>query len=169
MSSKFSALFFGLALAAASGAYFTCVPVWAAAAATPESDLAYQMAIDAGRVDAMVTRAEEAADLILADKMPKEPANLREYDETTVRNLKIAILRYNLLAEAACEADRPNREFCGEPYMPDWLRAPASTPYSQSQMQTMIREANARITPMWNAVCARARTASRNERYCELE
>jgi hypothetical protein len=117
----------------------------------------------------MVARAEDTADRILANTMPKEPANRREYEEETVRALKMAILRYNLLVEGACNADRPNKDFCGEPYLPDWLRAPSSTTYSRDQMQTMIREASAKITPLWNAVCARGRTFTRDPRYCELE
>jgi hypothetical protein len=159
MTSKFANFCVGLALSGVSCVF----------SSTSDSDLAYQMAIDAGRIDTMVAKAEDTADMILANQMPKEPANLREYDEDTVRTLKLAILRYNLLVEGACDADRPNKEFCGQPYLPDWLRAPASTAYSRSQMQAMIREANARITPLWNAVCARGRTSTRNSRYCELE
>jgi hypothetical protein len=165
MTSKFTAFCLGLALAGVLGANVS----QAAQGGTSDSDLAYQMAIDAGRIDTMVAKAEDTADRILADKMPKEPANLREYDESTIRNLKMAILRYNLLIEGACDADRPNREFCGEFYLPDWLRAPSSTPYSRDQMRAMIGEASARITPYWNTVCARGRTVSRDPRYCELE
>ncbi len=165
MTSKFTAFCLGLALAGVSGAHLS----QAAQGGTSDSDLAYQLAIDAGRIDTMVAKAEDAADMILANQTPKEPANLREYDEATIRTLKLAILRYNLLVEGACDADRPNKEFCGQPYLPDWLRVSSSTPYSRDQMQAMIREASARVTPLWNAVCARGRTAARDPRYCELE
>jgi hypothetical protein len=149
--------------------FFSGGPALAAQVATPESELAYQMAIDVWRIDTMVTHAEDAADAILANQMPEESANLREYDESTIRNLKMPILRYNLLVEGACDADRPNREFCGVSYMPNWLRAASSTVYGRNQMQTMIPEACARITPYWNAVYIRGRVAALAPRYCELE
>ncbi len=172
MRSKIALAFLCLALTSASGVFFADAPAKAGQApqAQPsQNDPVYQAAIDAGRIDAMVARSEDTADRVLANAMPKEPANRREYEEETVRSLKMAILRYNLLVEGACNADRPNRDFCGAPYLPDWLRAPTSTTYSPDQMQTMIREASARITPLWNTVCARGRTVTGESNYCDLD
>lgn len=164
MRSKYAFAFLCLALTSASNVLAGQAPPQPS-----QNDPVYQAAIDAGRIDAMVARSEDTADRVLANAMPKEPANRREYEEETIRSLKMAILRYNLLVEGACNADRPNREFCGEPYLPDWLRSPSSTTYSRDQVQTMIREASARITPLWNAVCARGRTVTGESNYCDLE
>jgi len=134
-----------------------------------QSDSAFAMSVDVGRLDAMVSKAEEAADVLLSSEMPSEPANPREQDNATFQNLKMVVLRYNLLVAAACGMDPSNAGFCREPYLPDWLRDWPTTRYGRRQLQGMIKEATSKITPFWISACVRGKVVTGDEHFCELE
>jgi hypothetical protein len=134
-----------------------------------ESDSAFAMSLDVGRLDTMVSKAEEAADVLLPGDMPGATANPREQDNATFQNLKMVVLRYNLLVAAACGMDPSNAGFCREPYLPDWLRDPPTAKHSRGQLQGMIKEATSKITPFWISACVRGKIITGDDHFCDLE
>jgi len=145
-------------------------PINASQAAAPaDPDLAFAMSVDVGRLDTMVSKAEEVIDEIAGTGALPNPGNSREDNDATLGELKLVVLRYNILVESACHADRLRAELCGQLYLPGWLNAAPGTSYDQARLQTIIGEATSRIVPFWNAICAKGKIATGDARFCELE
>lgn len=141
----------------------------AGAPALADPDLAFALSVDVGRLDTMVSKAEEVIDEIAGTGALPSPNDSREENDATLRELKLVVLRYNILVESACHADRPRAELCGQLYLPNWLNAAPDTSFDQARLQSMIAEATSRITPFWNAICAKGKVVTGDARFCELE
>jgi hypothetical protein len=139
----------------------------ASQAGTANADRAFGMSIGVGRLETMVTKAEEIADVFAQTGAHRSAPSIA--GNTTFQELKIVVLRYNLLVASACGPNRAHPEFCRELYLPAWLADPAESMRNQAKLQTMIRDASAKIAPFWTGICTKGKPVPTDERFCELE
>ena len=132
-------------------------------------DLAFALSIDVGRLGTMVGKAEEVVEAVAGEGALPNAADSKDESDATLRELKLVVLRYNIVVESACHADRLRAQFCRPLFMPDWLSEAPGTRYDQSRLQAMVKETSSRITPFWNAICARGKVVTGDTRFCELE
>ena len=165
----FSTLWRGLAVFAACGSLLAMDETRAAQAGRADSDLAFAMSLDVGRLETIVSKAGEAAEAIASMDTTFYPDNAREGNEQIFQDLKLVVLEYNLLVTSTCGAVRAHPEFCRELYLPDWLRDPSARRHDSTRLRTLIKDANAKITPFWIDVCAAGKTATGDTHFCELE
>lgn len=129
----------------------------------PESPA--EMQIDAGRLDAIMRNMESVLDTARFRAGASASEQRREMADVLVES----VVRFNANAVRACRARAVPALYCGGPYTPGWLYRPRSEIPSQSQLQTMLSDAQARIEPFWRSLCARGMNGRDTYAMCQME
>jgi hypothetical protein len=138
--------------------------------ATPaDPDLAFALSVDVGRLDTMVGKAEEVVESVAGGNALPNTVGSKDESDATVRELKLVVLRYNIVVENACHADQLRAQFCRPLFLPNWLNDAPGTRYDQVRLQTMVKDTSSKIMPFWNAICAKGKIVIGDARFCELE
>lgn len=140
----------------------------AKAADAPQPD-ADELAIDAGRLVVMVDESEEALKL-LAPSLKIEDSGPGPVQMGSVfPRLVFAVGRYSVVVAGACRATRVDPRFCMGAFAPGWLKDPPDTDHDDAALRSMIEDATSHVEPFWSDICARAKRASGDEGFCQLE
>jgi len=140
-----SRIHFALALSAA---------FWATAVPAQESGDETVLAMDAGRLVAMLDQAS----VLLKAGEAKEPDG-----EDPVLALDFALNRYNILRQIACARAVMEGPECASAYTPVLRRPPVSV----SVLRQELDDAEAHILPFWEAVCTKLDDPARHT--CQME
>jgi hypothetical protein len=142
----------------------------AAPADAPSSDAdPAVLAIDAGRLGAMVDRTADALKFLAPSARDDTTAQEPAQTGPVFPELVYAVRRYNILVGEACSAGIVGMEFCANPYAPTWLGDAPDASYGNAALRAMIDDATAHLEPFWSLVCAKATRASKDEAFCQLE
>jgi hypothetical protein len=159
------------AISAALLAWLIGFQVSAAASAdapSSETDSAV-LAIDAGRLVAMVDRTAEALKLLAPSTRDDDAGQEPAQTGPVFPELAYAVRRYNILVGEACSVGAADAEFCAEPYAPVWLDDAPDALHGNAALRAMIDDAAAHLEPFWRLICAKATRASKDEAFCQLE
>ncbi|HUO89078.1 MAG TPA: hypothetical protein VMU08_07880 [Rhizomicrobium sp.] len=135
----------------------------AAAASAQATDPA--LSIDVHRLAVMMSqsRAHLATMTALPDAVVEPPEEASDVD-----TLVWAIGQYNAIAGRACRTGNLPARLCIGPYAPPWLSA-AHGDVGDDRLRGMADEASARLQPLWEAICAKARRSHAPEPVCPME
>ncbi|MGD0143237.1 MAG: hypothetical protein ABSC92_08770 [Rhizomicrobium sp.] len=139
--------------------------VASAADAPPDSA---SLAVDAGRLMVMVDQSEDALKM-LAPTVKAEDTGPEPQGDHAFSELVSSVLRYNIIAHEACRARVVDPELCGESYRPVWLTEAPDAARSDAVLRAMIDDATAHLEPFWSDICAKAKHATKDEAFCQLE
>jgi hypothetical protein len=159
----------GLAMSAAAALVLAVGEAPAKEAAQTNPDLAFALSVDIGRLDTMIGKAEEVVEAVAGGDALPNTADTKDESDATLRELKLVVLRFNIVVESACRTDQLRAQFCRPLYVPNWLNDAPGTRYDQVRLQAMVKDTSSRIMPFWNAICARGKIVIGDARFCELE
>ena len=131
---------------------FCCSSI--AAVASDEADDDTVLTIDAGRLVAMLS---QVSSLMKAEEVD-EPLN-----QHPAVVLEFVVERYNFLRVVACEREIVEGDECRTPYKPVLRPDPVPAPVLRAE----INDAERRVLPFWEAVCAELDDPG--HRTCQLE
>jgi hypothetical protein len=120
-----------------------------------------------GRVEVMQEQTHQGL-IALGTRMPA----LTEYptDRQTYRRLTDAVGRYNELDRAACTAGIATGNLCGPtPYLPLWAAGRARPDTSPTGLKAMAEDMQNQMTPLWDAVCTKAKAKTGDQHFCAIE
>jgi len=129
-----------------------------AAAQTSSDDEATQLAIEAGRLNAMMDQVA----LLLGVANGEEIAPSTHEDAFS--ELSDAVRSYNRLGPVACAQIVVPEGICPGSYAPGWLARP---PITAKDLRHDIDDAATHLEPFWRMVCAAKDNA--NHKTCQLE
>ena len=135
----------------------------------PAADSAEQFEADimAGRVEVMQEQTHRGLEVL---GVAPPPFAEQPTDRETYRRLHDAVGRYNDLNRAACAGGVASGGLCGKPpYLPLWYAGSARPDTSPTGLKSMAQEMQDTMTPLWDAVCAKAKAKSGDEHFCALE
>ena len=91
-------------------------------------------------------------------------------DRDTFRRLADAVERYIVLNKAACTGGVATGNLCPQtPYLPLWYAGRARPDTSPTGLKTAAESMQNQMTPLWDAVCAKAKAKSGDEHFCAIE
>ena len=133
-------------------------------------DVAAGLVIDAGRLGVMMDQAEAAAEAAHENDLDEELETPEGQTAYAARALRDSILRFNGLQLQVC---RGNNEvpagLCGAPYLPGWLNEPVTQRPAPAVLTQRLEDAMQHISPLWSALCDKAKAAGQDEHFCDLE
>ena len=133
------------------------------------SDLDFVLSIEVGRLETMVSKAEDVIETVAGQAALPEAAEADDVNEGTLQTLREVVRRYNRLTDAACRVESLQADLCTRQYKPDWLDHRPGERYDESRLQAMIGAASAAIRPFWDKACKRGTSVLADEHFCELE
>jgi hypothetical protein len=132
-----------------------------------ENDAMFEADIMVGRVEVMQEQTTRGLGLLGVAKGADVEARS---DRDTYRRLSDAVERYNDLRTTACTGKVASGQMCGpEPFLPLWYAGRARPDVSGNGLKKAAEEMQDRMTPLWDAVCAKAKAKSRDEHFCAIE
>lgn len=131
------------------------------AAAAAQDSMA--LAIDSGRLDAMMRKSAEILQISDVDETSLPPVTDEGQAYAALRD---AVSRYERLVPIACHLGKVSDEFCTAAYAPSWLNDTALP--DDDEFRRRIDDASAHIAPFWNALCEPLRAQGEND-ACEIE
>jgi hypothetical protein len=91
-------------------------------------------------------------------------------DRDTFRRLADAVERYNVLNKSACTGGVVPGNLCPQsPYLPLWYAGRAKPDTSPAGLKMAAEGMQDQMTPLWDAVCAKAKAKTGDEHFCAIE
>lgn len=91
-------------------------------------------------------------------------------DRDTFRRLSDAVERYNVLNQSACAGGVVKGNLCPQsPYLPLWYAGRARPDTSPAGLKSAAEGMQNQMTPLWDAVCAKAKAKTGDEHFCAIE
>lgn len=138
------------------------------AATAHDGDMRFEADIIAGRVEVMQEQTRRGLDVVAGVRVAADPSQEAGHD--TYRRLYNAVGRYNALRNAACAASVAPGNLCGgTPYLPLWYAGRARPDTSGPGLKAMAEDMQNTMTPLWDAVCAKAKAKSGDQHFCAIE
>jgi len=134
-------------------------------ATTRHDERLAELAIEAGRLDAMMDGVSRA----LHVHATRDVQPMSAYKATTYISLSLrrAIRQYNGLMPIACRRHLIAGGQCGHRYEPVWLHSAFSDRDDEATWQARIEDASVPVEALWNSVCKRLSHTRRD--VCEIE
>jgi hypothetical protein len=145
---------------------FLAVP----AAASAQSNEAFNLSIEVGRWGAMLSSVEDHR-----PNLQPPQAGDPEYatPRALARRLRETVWELNLMRSRLCAEGRVTRVSCRPAFTPSWLSKPPDEAPSLYTLEQRSAALGREVSPLWNAVCAEieARVADPEERrlVCPME
>ncbi len=136
-----------------------------APAATQYDEQTIEIAIEAGRLDAMM----ESAGRILHAHREREVDARAAYEPRRyiALSLQHAVARYNVLIPVACKQHFMTGGLCGRGFHPKWLRE-FSNADSDTVLHARVEEASVPIKALWTSLCHN-QSIRKSRDACEIE
>jgi hypothetical protein len=135
--------------------------------AAANSEAEFEAQIMTGRVEVMQDQTTRGLQLLGAN-VPAAPE--LPTDRDIYRRLYNTVERYNTLNRAACAGRVATGSLCGQPpFLPLWYAGRARPDVSPPGLKKMAEEMQTQMIPLWDAVCAKAKTKSGDEHFCAIE
>lgn len=137
---------------------------------TPPRDTQVEAEIALGRLEVMQDQVGSGLRLLGAQVEDLEPAH---GEKPLQQRVYRTVNRYNALKASACAGRIVGGALCSRsPYRPRWydefhFYAGAKDPYEDGLSWT--QEVQSTMTPLWEAVCARAEAKSGDQNFCAIE
>ncbi len=139
-----------------------CMALLQPAALAQDGDVT-GLAIDAGRLDAMMRKSAEILRIADVDETQLPPV---EGEGQAYAALRDAVARYRRLVPIACHLGKVSGAFCSDAYAPSWLNDPVLP--KAGEFRRRIDDATAHIAAFWDALCEPLRAQGEND-ACEIE
>ncbi len=129
------------------------------------SDTSGELAIEAGRLQAMLGKTETLLKLTDNEEVSPTTDTVRQTDDPFIL-LKDAVIRYDRDLSEACARNAITGPICNDLLAPYWLASRTVPP--RADLATMIEGVSRHITPFWKEAC-RVGGKGSDDSLCEIE